>query len=206
MEELKQRYDIRLDNAATLYNPGIGGLELRYTSEELFDICRARNLLVDLVDSLLAKINQDPYVAGQLSYYPLDYLDVDLVITFDSFFGEYCDLQYVNQIRMEGGQVTFYAFTAFSNEGSLFEVHSEPYETSQANSYYLRQAQEVFASPEEIADLAPMMTPPPYGLSNEPYHETEIEVETVSPVLTPFGYSVPVEIEEEEYSYPPSIF
>jgi|GEM_PF-3107662 len=195
VEELKQRYDIRLDQASTLYNPAIGGLCLRYTSEELFDLCQARNLLVDLVDSLLEKINTDAYVASQLTTYPLNYENLDLVITFDSFFGEYCDLQYVNQIRMDSGYVTFYAFTAFACEGNLFEIHNEPYETTQANSYYLRKAQEVFAKPEEIAELAPMMTPPEHGLANEPFKETAFAVEAPRP-------SLDIEASEEEEIVP----
>ena len=195
VEELKKRYDIRLDNASTLYNPGIGGLELRYTSEELFDICDSRNLLVDLIDSLLERINQDAYVASQLTYYPLDYLDVDLVITFDSFFGEYCDLQFVNQIRLQKGIVTFYAFNAFQCEGNLFEMHTEPYETSQTNSYYLREAQEVFATPEKFYEMAPMMDHPEGSrLTNEPYRETQLGVETNYPILTPYE-AMPTEYE-----------
>jgi hypothetical protein len=157
--ELRGKYDIRLDTAATYYNPGIGGLCLRYTSEELFDLCEARNLLVDLVDSLIRQISLDPGVGGAVTFPPFTSDNLDLIITFDSFYGQYVDLQYVNQIRLENGLVRYYAFSAFNCDAEHFEKHSEPYETARLNSYAWRKAKEFFPPLPEEGDIEELSSP-----------------------------------------------
>lgn len=153
--QMGETYDIRLDQSSTVYNPNIGTLCLRYTSEEIFDMCQAREMLVDLVDSLLMQINEN--IPIQISNGPLTPDRLDLVITYDTFFGEYCDEQYVNQVRLQGGEVTFFAFTAFDCQYDYFEKHCEPYRTSQINVTAYRDAYEQF--PTERTRLTYSNTP-----------------------------------------------
>ena len=125
--QLDSKWLLALDNSCINYDNGIVRLNLYFTSEDLVDLCDARFLLVEIVNTYMGMFNDNFILSGELNQRPMLPEDLNIVITFDSFYGRYIDEQYVNQIRLFDGCVTYYDFASFDPVTDIFQKHSEFY-------------------------------------------------------------------------------
>jgi hypothetical protein len=125
--QLDPKWQLTLESSCVNYDHGIYGLNLYFSSMDLVDLCDARYLLVDIVDTYTRMFNDNYLLSGELKLRPMLPEDLNIVITFESFFGAYVDEQYLNQIRMYKGCVTYYDFEAFDPLTDVFHRHSEAY-------------------------------------------------------------------------------
>jgi hypothetical protein len=137
--ELAKNWDLVLENSCIDYDHGIVRLNLEFSSQEIIEICRARFLLVDIVNEYVRRFNEHYVLRNELIERPFGPENMYVLITFESYFGRFVDEQYVNQIRMVDGCVTYYAFTAFDPYMDRFEQHSEFYN----NTRLIVQAQKL---------------------------------------------------------------
>lgn len=97
-----------------------------FQTQRILDLQGARRLSVDLIESILATLNEQSSLNTTFSVDNL-YISVE----FESFFGAYVDPLYVGRVELKNNFLTcFYANSALDPDAVVFHKHSEPYSTS----------------------------------------------------------------------------
>lgn len=133
---------LKLEHSSVCYDTAITGLRLEISSQEIMEICPARNLLVGLVEDLLREINSDPIVGNELASYPFTPDNIQISINFESFFGIYVDPFYIGCIEMRNGMVRYSAFDMKDERWHSWHSKVEPYTKSRELSTLGRAAEE----------------------------------------------------------------
>lgn len=108
--EMKALYHLDLEDSYAAYEDNVKKICLRYSSQRLLNLYEARLLIVELVDEFLERLNSNGVIGFELETYPFTANDLDVRINFESYYGKYCDEQYIGFIWLQRGCVYFYAF------------------------------------------------------------------------------------------------
>lgn len=108
--EMKTIYHLDLEDSYAAYEENIKKIFLRYSSQRLLTLYEARLLIVELVEGFLEAANSNGVVGFEFENYPFTANDLDVRINFESYYGKYCDPQYIGLIWLHCGCVYFYAF------------------------------------------------------------------------------------------------
>lgn len=147
---LKHVKHLRLEDSAVYYHDYANTVRMEFTSQDVLELCEARELIVDVVEGLLVEINRNPILAPQLVNYPFTSANLEIYIRFESFEGIYVDPYYVGWVGLEDDIVHFYAFDIkmWQNheEGSanIWDYRYEPYFKSREIVLYEREAEALF--------------------------------------------------------------
>lgn len=159
--ELKYEKRLRLEHSCVIAGEDYSKIRIQFSSQDILELCEARQLLVDVVEGLLARVNESD-VGLELEPYPLsaDYLEI--YIDFQSFYGEYLDPFYIGWVALEDGFSYFYAFDLKNKKLDTWSTHYEPYFQSRSFALFQRAAEEQYkqAHPKNK----------PSVLSRERYH------------------------------------
>jgi hypothetical protein len=101
---------LELEDSYAAYDDYITKLVLRYSSQRLLTVYDARLLIVELVEELLYRLNNNSIISFELDHFPFTANDLDVRINFESFYGRYIDELYVGMVWLQAGCVHFYAF------------------------------------------------------------------------------------------------
>lgn len=140
--ELRAKYRLHLEDSNVYYNPYINTIVLKFVSEDIIEMSDARKLIVDLVEGFLAKLNEDPIVSAQFDNFPFRSQNLEVYITFDSFFGRFVDPYYMMWICMEDDMVYYYLFDTKNQDKNCWHYRTEPYYKSREIVVYQRNAEQ----------------------------------------------------------------
>lgn len=101
---------LELEDSWAGYDDYIFKLSLRYSSQRLLTLYDARLLLVEVVEELLYRLNNNTVIGFELDHFPFTAKDLDVRINFESYYGRYIDEQYIGMVWLQGGCTHFYAF------------------------------------------------------------------------------------------------
>lgn len=136
---------LNLEDARTFYNEeGIHTIQLTYSTQTLADVCDARVLIVDLVQSLLDNLNSNQYLLPEFpnfAFYPFNF---EIMITFQSFYARYIDPYYIRYICMNDGEIAYYSADLLDNDKSCWHVRRESFYTSRDIVFFQRTAEEEY--------------------------------------------------------------
>lgn len=141
--KMKIEKHLELEDSWAAYDDYITKICLQYTSQRLLTVYDARLLMVELVEDLLYRLNNNSIVSFELNRFPFTARDLDVKITFESFYGRYIDEQYVGLVWLQAGCVDFYAFDRkdASLNGIDWDHHRfEPYSKSRELALIKKQA------------------------------------------------------------------
>jgi hypothetical protein len=108
--KMKIEKHLELEDSWAAYDDNIKSLCLQFTSQRLLTVYDARLLMVELVEDLLYRINHNSIIGFELENIPFTADNLDVKISFQSFYGRYVDEQYVGLAWLQAGCVHFYAF------------------------------------------------------------------------------------------------
>jgi hypothetical protein len=140
------KYDkhLHLEHANTYYKEGIHTVQLQFISQDIIEMCEARDLIVSITEEILARINQSPIAGPDLSNYPFQPSNLEIYITFESYYGKYCDPHYIAWIGMEDAVITFYTFDLLDHMKSCWHRRVETYPTSREIVMCQREAEKKY--------------------------------------------------------------
>jgi hypothetical protein len=148
--ELKHLKRVHLQHAHTYYNEGgIHTIQLEYISQDIVELCQARNLIIDISEGFLEKLNSNPILVPEFTnqaFYPFN---LEIYICFESYFVKYVDPFYIKWITMEDGVISFYAANADDLEKKGWQAKKESYDTSRNIVFYERMAEDNFKAMHE---------------------------------------------------------
>lgn len=148
--EVEHEKNMHLQKAHTYFNNGIHTIALEFISQSLIEMCDARKLIVDMTESLLGKLNQDYILGPEFSNFPFRPSNLEIYITFESFFGRYVDPYYIAWIGMEDGHISYYIFDPLDNSKNCWHGRHEAYATSREIVVYERQAEQKFEEVHKV--------------------------------------------------------
>lgn len=134
---------LELEDSWAEYDDYITRLCLQYSSQRLLTLYDARLLMVELVEELLYRINNNTIVSFEIDTFPFTANDLDVKITFESYYGRYVDEQYIGLAWLQAGCVHFYAFDRkdTSLNGIDWDHHRfEPYTKSRELALIKKEA------------------------------------------------------------------
>jgi hypothetical protein len=144
--EAKYDHHLRLEHADTCYSEnGITTIQVQFTSQDLLEMCEARELIVDLTENILAKLNQNSTLGQDFADFPFRPSNLEIYIIFDSYFGRYVNPLYITWICMEDGQIAYYTFELLYSENTCWHARRESYATSREIVVYQREAEREYA-------------------------------------------------------------
>ena len=117
-----------LDSRAYFTVDGIFHICLHFRTQRLVDVCDGRDLIVQLVEGFLKRINSDSTVCGTIRPFPLTADHLKINIEFESFFGRYIDPLYMGRILLENGFVFYYSHDALDKDTVRWKQRVETYE------------------------------------------------------------------------------
>ncbi len=101
---------LELEDSWATYQDTILNLCLKYSSQRLLTVDDARLLIVEVVEELLHRLNNNTIVRFELDHFPFTAEDIEIKINFENFYGRYIDKLYVGAVQLQAGRVNFYAF------------------------------------------------------------------------------------------------
>lgn len=134
---------LELEDSWATYDDYILKLNLCYSSQRLLTLYDARLLIVEVVEELLYRLNNNTIIGFELDHFPFTANDLDIKINFESFYGRYIDELYIGLAWLQGGCVHFYAFDRKdpSLNGIDWDHHRfEPYSKSRELALIKKQA------------------------------------------------------------------
>lgn len=146
---LQHDEEVFLDQAKVFINEGIDIVHLEFHTQRILDMCEARDLIIDMCETLLTRLNEDPVLKDQFSSYPFSPNNLEIYVNCTSYFGQYNDVFYTHWICVEDGLITYYTWDLEDGSKNIWHSRKESYETSREISVYQRQAEEEYVKEHE---------------------------------------------------------
>lgn len=126
--ELLSKHRLSLYNTSVCYSDGeIKTLRLDYISQASVELKEGRDVLVDVVEGYLDRINSDPDLSLAFSNTPVTVENLDIHITYQSYFNKYVDFEYLAYIILERGISFFYSSELNMDYTDYWMKKIEPY-------------------------------------------------------------------------------
>lgn len=139
------KYDKRLhlEHAYACVNEEGPIIKLEFITQHILELCEARQLLVDVVEGLVDKLNTN-YIEEEFRPYPFAANQIELKIIFESFYVIYDDPMYIGEIVLEDGMSYFYAANVKNDKLDCWDAHQEPYFKSASIAHAQRTAEKEY--------------------------------------------------------------
>lgn len=148
----REHQRLKLEHSQLHYNlVGITRLNLEFSSQEILEVCEARDLLVDLVEEFLFEINTNPIISDELASVPFTPDLLDIEISFESFHGIYVDPYYIGCVTLTDGMARYQAFDVKDRRWYSWHSQVEPYTKSREVSLLGRAADKAYQEEREKA-------------------------------------------------------
>lgn len=148
---------LELEDSWAAYEDTILKVCLQYSSQRLLTVYDARLLMVEVVEELLYRLNNNSIISFELDHHPFTARDLDVKITFENFYGRYIDELYIGLAWLQAGCVHFYAYDRKdSTLNGIDWDHDrfEPYEKSLQLALIKKQADMPYIQYRENPELS----------------------------------------------------
>lgn len=125
--ELKKKYKLKFHDGRMYYADDIYKLRLDFTTQQILELCPARHLLVDIVEGYLSRINENAILKGQISNRPFTAMNLEVHVTFTSFYIRFVDPMYIQWIILEDGTSYFFNAELGERTSDYWHKRIEPY-------------------------------------------------------------------------------
>lgn len=128
--ELRCTKKLTLCSSCALVDGKVDKLRLEFISQQLFDLQQARELLVDVVEGLIPRVNFNVALATSMDHRPFTPNDVEIIIRFESFYGYFTDSNFTGRIDLKNGSVTYSSFALYNSDRDPWHCKTEAYTLS----------------------------------------------------------------------------
>ncbi|NGX42444.1 MAG: hypothetical protein K940chlam7_00724 [Chlamydiae bacterium] len=143
-EKLKYEKNLHLEDSVIYFDESVMRIRLDYSSMDIVYIWEARELLVDLVEEFLARINDNPWVYPPRAGIAFGPENLEVYIRFKSFYDTSVDLQTIGVISLRKGIAHYIASDAFDCHNDCWHIRSEYYDQSRDFVAFRREGEELY--------------------------------------------------------------
>ncbi len=105
--KLKYEKGLKLVDSVVYHDWYLNRVRLDFSTMNIMDLCETRELLVDVVEGLLERLNDNSIIMNDAASRPMTACDLEIYINFESFFSEYVDPTYMGIVCMKDGIVRY---------------------------------------------------------------------------------------------------
>jgi len=139
--ELEDEHRLFLYNSWVTFNGDIKKIRIDFTSQANIELCEAREVLVDVIEGYLARLQDHAVVRNYFSNAPITEKDLDIHITYKSFFNKFVDPGYISYIILEDGWSYFYSGELNDPYTDIWMQKVEPYSKTRQFVMFRRDAE-----------------------------------------------------------------
>jgi hypothetical protein len=153
-QKMKYEHDLFLEDSVVYFDESIHRFRLDFSTQNIMTLCQGRVLIVDLVEDFLSFLNGNGALLAnrKTEFFPGD---VEIYITFTSFYSVYNDINRLGLITMRNGLTHFFSRSTFDFDRDHWKRRSEFYWQSRAIVEGQRDGREAFG-PQEV-ELTPSL-------------------------------------------------
>jgi hypothetical protein len=145
---------MKLENSTLQFDGCIQTMRLDFSTMALLEFQQGREILVDITEDFLNRINSDSTIAPLLCHDVLTPADLEIQIDFKCWMGRLVDFDYVGWITLKNGWAHYYAFDMRTDRLDWWQLRNETYYQSYKVVEYTRQAEAEWKQ-QEIEKLGP---------------------------------------------------
>lgn len=143
-EKLRYEKGLQLEDSVIYYEHKINRVRLDFSSMDALDMWGARALLVDVVEEMLVRLNENYRIYNQMRDTPFTPHNLEVYIRFKSFFNKHVDLQTIGLITLRQGIANYFASDALDCESDCWHRRSEWYWQSRDFITFKRQGEALY--------------------------------------------------------------
>lgn len=143
--QLKYEKGLYLADSIIYYDDTIQRFRLDFTTQRIHDdLWSSRELLVDTVEGFLNRINGNWAIVPFLEHYPITADDLEVYITYTSFYTKFVDLQGDALATLRNGNASYFTYTTFECSQQCWQERREYYWQSKMFVDYNRQGEALY--------------------------------------------------------------
>lgn len=142
--ELRHELGLRFEDSNIYYDEFVKGVRIIFSTQAILELKEAREVVVDVVEGLLKRMNADPVIASQFECGFMSVDQVELYISFESYFNEYVDQEYIGWVSLIDGITRFYAGIIKDPYIDFWHARTEPYSKSLQFVTFEREAESAY--------------------------------------------------------------
>lgn len=105
--ELGHTHRLRFEDSKVYYDDFVERFRVIWSTQTILEICEARDLLVNVVEGLLERMNASPQVIASFDHYPITADDLEIYFFYESNYIEYVDPTYMAFVSLHDGTVRY---------------------------------------------------------------------------------------------------
>lgn len=134
--ELESPYRLYYYDSQVYFNEGISKFRIDYISQDSKEIREGRDVIVDVVEGFLDRINAHPTLSTSFTNFPVTVENLEIHISYQSYFNKYVDLEYLAYIIVDKGWTFFFGSELNMDYTDIWTKRIEPYyKTLQISNY-----------------------------------------------------------------------
>jgi len=138
---LEHERNLYLEHSRVFFDDKIEKLRLDFSSQDIIELCRAREDLVYVVEGLLKRINEHMLLRGQLAHRPFTAKDLDIHITYESYHARYVNPMYIGYTILENGRSYFYTSELNTRGTDYWQRRTELYSKTREFARFYAEAE-----------------------------------------------------------------
>lgn len=142
--ELRHELGLRFEDSNIYYDEFVKGVRIIFSTQAILELKETRELVVDVVEGLLKRMNADPVISSQFECGFMSADQVELYISFESYFNEYVDQEYIGWVSLIDGITRFYAGIIKDPYLDFWHARTEPYSKSLQFVTFEREAETAY--------------------------------------------------------------
>jgi hypothetical protein len=139
--ELKDSHRLFLHDSRVIFDDKIKKVRVDYTSQQSVELCEAREILVDVTEGLIDRFRNHVELRSAFNNRPISPQDLEIHITFESFFNKYVDPAYMAYIILENSWSFFYSSELNMAFTDIWMQKVEPYYKTKQFVTFSREAE-----------------------------------------------------------------
>lgn len=143
--ELGHTHRLRFEDSKVYYDDFVERYRVIWSTQQILELCEARDLLVTVVEGLLERMNNNSQVIASFDHYPITADDLEIYFFYESYYIEYVDPTYMAFVSLHDGTVRFINGLIKNPRKDFWDIRTETYEESYRFATLTRASEKAYA-------------------------------------------------------------
>lgn len=126
--ELGHTHRLRFEDSKVYYDDFVERFRVIWSTQQIVEVCEARDMLVNVVEGLLERMNANPQIIGSFDHYPITADDLEIYFFYESYYIEYVDPTYMAFVSLHDGTVRYINGLIKNPRIDFWDIRTETYD------------------------------------------------------------------------------
>lgn len=142
--ELGHTHRLRFEDSKVYYDDFVERFRVIFSTQQIVEICEARDLLVNVVEGLLERMNANPQIISSFDHYPITADDLEIYFFYESYYVEYVDPTYMAWMTLHDGMVRYVNGLIKNPRIDFWDARIETYDQAYRFATLARAAEQAY--------------------------------------------------------------